>query len=248
MGPTSEYDHLVQALSQQNGTELDMAVAILWYEELSTPGSELTVKEMAQRLQLAGLTARINITRLHQRLKDSRYTLKGTEKGSFRIALKQKHTLDEVYLPLLKRRRVHVSDDLLPAEQTAGTRPYIERISHQINGSYQYGFHDACAVLCRRLIESLLIDAFENLGFRSAIERNGAIVGLDEIIKQATSGQFIKLPKGTPKILEKVKEIGDTAAHDRYYITEMHDIAEFRSGFRKAAAQLMGLAGITSSK
>jgi len=122
------------------------------------------------------------------------------------------------------------------------------RLAHQINGCCDSGFYDGCAVLCRRLVESLLIDTFEKAGCGSAIERNGEFVGLDEILKQAKSGQYIKLSRGTPKLLEKVKDVGDTAAHSQYHITAEQDIAEFRAGFRKAVSELLSLAGITPSK
>src|ERR1700730_10367293 len=43
-----------------------------------------------------------------------------------------------------------------------GTRGYIERVSNQINGAYENGWYDACAVMLRRLIETLIIESFEH--------------------------------------------------------------------------------------
>jgi hypothetical protein len=248
MVPAGDIEHFVTALSQQNLTELDMALAILWHEDYCSAGSELSTKTIAHQLTSSGLTGIINVARLGQKLTKSRDTLKGIKSGTFRIALKQKAKLDERYLPLLRQRRVQVSDDILPESQTKGTRGYIEKLALQINGTFEFGFYDACAVLCRRLVESMLVEAFDRAGHRVMIERNGDLMGLDDILKQAKGGQFIKLPRGTPQTLEKVKEVGDTAAHDRYHITTEQDIAEFRSGFRKAVSQLMGLAGISPTK
>jgi|SRR5581483_8337787 len=54
-----------------------------------------------------------------------------------------------------------------------GTRGYIEKISNQINGAYENGWYDACAVMLRRLIETLIIETFEHHGiakrFRTAL-------------------------------------------------------------------------------
>src|SRR5450432_494030 len=41
------------------------------------------------------------------------------------------------------------------------TRGYIERVANQINGTYENGWYDGCAVMIRRLIETLIIEAFE---------------------------------------------------------------------------------------
>jgi len=248
MASPGDFEHFVAALSEHNLAEMEMAIAILWYEEHRSCGTELSAREVATKLQDSGLTGRINVTRLGQKLAKSRDTLRGSHKGTFRIALKQKPALDDRFLPLLKRRNVKVTDSLLPESQTRDTRPYIQKLSHQINGSYDFGFYDGCAVLCRRLVESLLIEAFDKAAHRPIIEKNGELMGLDDILKQAKGGQYIKLSRGTPQALEKIKEIGDTAAHDRYHITTEQDIAEFRAGFRKVVSQLMGLAGIAPSK
>jgi hypothetical protein len=67
---------------------------------------------------------------------------------------------------------------------------------------------------------------------------------LDAILKKAFSGKHIRLAKGTDKTLMKVKEIGDAAAHNRYYITKKQDIEEFRAGFRRVVSELLTLGGI----
>ncbi|MEJ2223653.1 MAG: hypothetical protein P8X49_00785 [Syntrophobacterales bacterium] len=51
-----------------------------------------------------------------------------------------------------------LSQNILPHAMVAGTRGYIERIVFQINGSYEKGWFDACAVMMRRLLETLFIE------------------------------------------------------------------------------------------
>ncbi|WP_208543899.1 hypothetical protein [Paenibacillus protaetiae] len=43
------------------------------------------------------------------------------------------------------------------------TRGYIEKVVNQINGTYEQGWYDACAVMIRRVIETLIIEAFSNI-------------------------------------------------------------------------------------
>ena len=73
----------------------------------------------------------------------------------------------------LNARPVHrLSDSVLPLELFSNTRGYIEKVVSQINGSYDSGFYDCCAVMCRRLGETLIIEAYENQG--RALEIKGA--------------------------------------------------------------------------
>lgn len=53
------------------------------------------------------------------------------------------------------------SDTILPRELFEKTRGYIERVGVQINGSYDHGYYDCCAVMCRRMAETLIIEVRE---------------------------------------------------------------------------------------
>lgn len=247
-GDLGDFEQFVSSLVKNPLSELELAVAILWYEDIQSSGAQRSANEIAKALEETRLTGKINVSRLKRRLAASPFTVRGTSDGTFRIALKLKPRLDESYLSLLKNRYIEFGDEILPQAQVIGTRPYIERLAHQVNGTYRYGMYDACAVMCRRLVESLLIEAFVNSGAQAAIERKGVFVGLDEVLATARSGQHVKLPRGCVNLLEKVKEIGDTAAHDRFHLTGKQDIDEIRFGFRKSISQLLGIAAISAGR
>ena len=73
-----------------------------------------------------------------------------------------------------------------------GTRGYIERVANQINGAYEKGWYDACAILLRRLIETLIIETFEHYNIASKI--------------QNASGDFLYLRDLIDKILPRRPE------------------------------------------
>src|SRR5258706_4927786 len=50
------------------------------------------------------------------------------------------------------------------------TRHYLMMVVHQINTTYETACFDACAVMLRRLVESLIIEAFEAKGFDHEIK------------------------------------------------------------------------------
>ena len=45
--------------------------------------------------------------------------------------------------------------------KVAGTRGYLERIAYQLNASYDHYLYDCCAVMCRRILETLIIEIYE---------------------------------------------------------------------------------------
>jgi len=77
------------------------------------------------------------------------------------------------------------------------TRPYLEALVIQINGTYQGGFYDACAVMCRRLLECLLLLAFERAAKGEVIrDASGEYRAIADIIGLACSNRHIKLARG----------------------------------------------------
>src|SRR6266446_10018155 len=51
---------------------------------------------------------------------------------------------------------------LLPFALVRGTRGYVEKVVNQVNGCYEKGWFDGCAVMMRRLVETLIIECFEH--------------------------------------------------------------------------------------
>jgi hypothetical protein len=152
--------------------------------------------------------------------------------------------LDARYQDLLGVVEATVEGAILPADWFRGTRFYLEKLAHQINGAYEYGFFDGCAVLCRRLMESLIIDVYIQRGLHHEIKPSGAFLMLDGLIAQLRSHKTIVVSRNTPKTLETIKRLGDTAAHDRTYITQARDIDDVKAAYRRVIQELATLAGI----
>jgi hypothetical protein len=245
MMPSNDFDRFVSNCANSGLTETQKAVALLWYADHEESGAARTVDELADALEAQRLTGKVNRSRLTHRLAASSDTVRGSARNSYRIALGRKHSLDHQFVPLLARVRPVVSDALLPDELVQGTRSCLEKMAFQANVCYDYALYDACAVICRRMVESLLVEAFDAAGHIAAItDGNGNLRGLDDILGAAKSGQYVKLPRGTGQALDKIKNVGDTAAHDRYHVATKQDVDEYRVEFRKVISQLLGLAGI----
>ena len=248
MTSVPEFQHFAANLADNRMMEIDKAVACLWFHTHIGHACAMSASQLASCMTEIGLTANVNVSRLAKNLCKSKLTVKGSECGTFRISPSQGSQLDERFAPFLKHRRVKVSDDLLPDEVIEGSQKYLKDLGHQVNGTYGAGFYDACAVLCRRMIESLLVSCFEYAGELASVEKpDGTLEMLDSLIRKAKSGQHFRLPRGTAKSIDKIKEVGDTAAHDRYHLTTKQDIDEFRVSFRKVISHLMALSGTPSN-
>lgn len=152
--------------------------------------------------------------------------------------------LDGRYQQTLGVVETKVEGAVLPPEWFQGTRFYLEKLCHQINGAYEYGFYDASAVLSRRLMESLIIDIYIHKGIHHEIKPGGTFLMLDGLITHIRSHRSIVLSRNAPKSMEAIKQLGDTAAHDRTYITQAKDLDDVKMLYRRLIQELLTLAGI----
>lgn len=239
----SDRKDFAEKLSHIDLTRIEQAIAFLWFYRHTQTFEERTASELAGDLADEGF-GRPNVTNLHKDLTKSKQTVKGKRPKTFQLHTKYIKELDAKYGPLLNVKEVKVSPSVLPFEIFQGTRTYLEKIVKQINGSYDYGFYDCCAVQIRRLMESLIIDVFINKQLSNEIKVNGSFLMLDRLISKIASHNQIHLGRNTPKAMENIKKLGDTAAHDRTYITQVQDINDMKSEIRRTIQELLNLAGI----
>lgn len=106
------------------------------------------------------------------------------------------------------------TQQVLPASIVRGTRGYIERVVNQINGSYENGWYDACAVMIRRVLETLIIEAFEKHGIAAKIKNtNGDFFYLRDLIDASLRESVWNLTRNCKQAMPRLKDIGDRSAH-----------------------------------
>jgi hypothetical protein len=136
------------------------------------------------------------------------------------------------------------SQNIIYTPLVKGTRSYIEKISNQINGCYEYGWFDACAVMIRRLLETLIIEVFEHHKIEAKIKKNGDYVYLKDLINITLAESSWTLGRNTKNALPKLKDIGDKSAHSRRFNAIRNDIDEFKSELRTVVQELLILANL----
>lgn len=241
---TPELRHFGQGLAALSLTETDLAAALVWYQMHVGNAAEVSASEVAALMHDLSLRGQVNVSRLSQRMAGHRHLVRGKQNNAYKIRLSELSELSQKYEPLLERPKPKVEPHVVSQDELTGTRKYLVAMAEQINGCYQFGFYDGCAVMCRRLMETLLIEVFEHKGAGDKIKANGEYVGLGDIIARAKGGQHFKLQRGSADVMEAIKILGDTAAHSRTYITKQQDIDDQRFKFRKVISELLHLAGM----
>jgi hypothetical protein len=136
------------------------------------------------------------------------------------------------------------SEHVLAFSHVRNTRGYIERVVNQINGSYEKGWFDGCAVMMRRLIETLIIECFETAKMANKIKdaRSGEFLYLRDLINMLLQEPDFNLGRNAKKGLSNLKMVGDMSAHSRRYNATREDIDKITSDFRIVCQELIYLA------
>jgi hypothetical protein len=232
-----------RSIAKSDLSHCERAIALLWFYRRTQQFEERSSSELSDDLRDEGFP-RANPTRLHRDLAKSRFTIRGKRAKTFQLDLRRLGDLDARYGETLGVVDAPVEGAILPPEWFNGTRFYLEKLCHQINGAYEYGFCDGSAVLCRRLMESLIIEVYISKGLHHEIKPGSAFLMLDGLISHIRSHKTIVLSRNAPKTMEAVKQLGDTAAHDRTYITQPKDLEDMRASYRRLIHELGILAGV----
>jgi hypothetical protein len=138
---------------------------------------------------------------------------------------------------------------VLPNSIVENTRRYIEQIVYQINGCYAQGCFDACAVMTRRLIETLIIESFEKYNIADNIKSvDGNYLYLRDLINKSLEEKAWNLGRNTKAALKRLKDIGDLSAHSRRFIAHRSDIDNIIPDLRIVVQEFVHLAEIQKHK
>jgi hypothetical protein len=241
----SSLAYFAEDISKLGLTEVGYAIALLWYFDLEEGRPELRPAFLAEVMHDL-LRRRVNVTRLGRQLLTSRDVMRGKEMGTVRLRQASKPRLSSRYGEIAGTAVTTKTDSqIIPAGLFENTRPHLEALVVQINGTYQAGFYDACAVMCRRLLECMLLLAFERAA-KGEVIRNafGEYRAFADIIALASSNQHIKLGRGAGTVMGKIDYVGELAARHPTYTARQKDIDEQRLGFRRLISELVRIAQI----
>jgi len=240
----------VQTISNFDSLEKELQVAFVAYALMEncqkTPCTALDVHEVFNSLRLSLAPLSLSVASHIFKRKKGTFLLKPP---GYVLTRQGEKSIREALATIIKTQSAGNDDatrpadsyEIVPLSVTQGTRTYIENIVHQINGSYERGWYDACAVMMRRLVETLLIEAVNSKGDETAIKTpDGDYVPLERLIGVATSG-LLDLTRDTKRELRNIKNLGDKSAHSRRFCARRGDIDHVRLHFRAAVEELAAI-------
>ena len=152
-------------------------------------------------------------------------------------------------LPAIERltaNPVPNTEQVLPLDVVRPTRrKYIERVVVQANGSYEHHWLDACCVMIRRLVETVIIELYEARGREGEIKNgSGEFFMLSGLVDAVLADKSWNLGREVKKALPEIKSLGDRSAHSRRFNATKQDVDRVIPGLRVVVEELLHLAGM----
>lgn len=123
---------------------------------------------------------------------------------------------------------------------------YVTRLIPQINGCWERGYLEACAMVIRRLTETLICELYAKRGWEDELKDPSTheFVGLKSMVNKICGDPRIGLAKRVQEGLKKIKELGDIAAHDFKVRIRKGDLEGARSSVRFTCERLIYEVGV----
>jgi hypothetical protein len=156
------------------------------------------------------------------------------------------HALRTKWKQRITAPSVDPGNELFPlALITKTRRGYLLTITKQMNGCLREAWYDGCAVMMRRLIEIVLIEAFEHQGAEgNARDASGNYLHLSDLIDRALVEPTFTLSRNCKSALPKLRNIGHRSAHGRYFTAQLADITKVEDGVRVVVEEFLNHAGL----
>lgn len=136
----------------------------------------------------------------------------------------------------------------IPEAVWNGTRGYVESVAKQLNGCFSAAYYDAASVMLRRLVETLIIEAYESLQRGNEITgADGNYLMLGDLIQRSCGSSpsltGLTLGREAKKALDDIKRLGDRSAHNRRITACAADLKKIEQGARAVIGELIAIAG-----
>lgn len=113
------------------------------------------------------------------------------------------------------------------------------KVLEEANRCFAENCPNACAAMLRRLVESIIIEAFEAHKIEARIkDSTGEYLELKALIGKATADADLKLSRNTKGALPNLKFLGDLSVHSRRHLIRGDDLKGIRNDARVAIEEL----------
>jgi Domain of unknown function (DUF4145) len=139
-----------------------------------------------------------------------------------------------VHARLIARRSYALRFHSVPANLAR-----LQRILWEANRCYDAACYNACAAMMRRLVEGLVIEAFERHAIADRIKQNGEYLEFGSLIGKASAEPMLRLTRNTKSILPDLKFFGDLGAHNRMALVRKDELDRLHEALRAGIEELV---------
>jgi hypothetical protein len=243
-------DRFCEVVKSSIRSNVEKALAVLWYFDNEQPGIAKTAGQLTKVLgdhhvgtpNQTELAEGIRKTKLASEAR-SGFSLKP---GSRKIIREWLPDLDGV------QPQMDHTSGYLPESIWKSTRGYIEEVCRELNGSFQHAYYNATAVMLRRLLETLIIEAYEHINRESEIKDGGGnYLMLSDLAERAcgeNGHKGINLGRDSKKVLKDARNLGNWSAHARRFLAHAGDLTKFQAAMRFLVQELIQIADLARKK
>jgi hypothetical protein len=149
--------------------------------------------------------------------------------------------VNDIQLKILNLpKKIEPTNSLFPMEIFTDSRKYIQEIAVQAATCYDFKLYDACNVMLRRLMETLIIETFERKKMVNKVkDKNDNFYYMRDLISILVSEKTLNISRNSKQGLSKLKNLGDMSAHNRRFLAKKTDIDEKKEILRIVVEELM---------
>ncbi|MDD5291187.1 MAG: hypothetical protein PHZ04_03655 [Patescibacteria group bacterium] len=232
--------NFLKKIASEKLKNIDKAVALIWLTRANCTHDGLTARDICNFFENAGY-GKQNVTIIEKNLKKDPRVVKNS-RGRFIIREKRMDDVGASFVAYLKNKPIPQSESILPDDIFNNSKYYIKRVIEQINASYDYSLFDCCAVMCRRLLETLIIEVYESYSRSDEIRNiDGNFLMFSGLLNYLKKDKTINVSRNGILGLENFKKLGDLSAHNRRFNAKQNDIDRIRDSLRIASEELINL-------
>jgi hypothetical protein len=144
--------------------------------------------------------------------------------------------------PALKSLK-RVEAEFIPIEIVDNSRGYVVNIARQVNRCFNCESFDACAVMIRRLIETLIIEVFEKKGIAHKIKdtASGNYFMFTDLVARLINSTETPVGRNTKKELPNIATVLNNSAHSRTFNISKSQLIQYQTVIVIAIQELMSL-------
>jgi hypothetical protein len=232
---------VVKTLDKSNA---EKAIAVLWYFDHETPDIPKTAGQLTKLLGDHHIGTP-NQTLLAEAIRKTKLANESTKGFSLKPGSRK---MIRTWMPNLEgiQPAIDHAAGYVPEPVWKNTRGYIEEVCRELNGAFHYGYYNAAAVMLRRLLETLIIEAYEHLNREIEIKNSSGnylmLSDLAERVCGENGHKGISLGRDSKKALKEARNVGNWSAHARRFLAHAGDLTKFQPGMRLLVQELIQVA------